>query len=363
VRFIQRLRDLIHTTGRISDVHGWLVIRFRRETAIRQTRPRRLIALLIGVAVVAIAPTAGRAQAPTPVIGFLNSASSAPAAPLTAAFRQALARQGYIEGRNLLIDYRWADGHYDRLPGMATDLVNRPVELIAASGGLVTAKAAMNATSTVPVLFIVGFDPVQGGLVTSIARPGANATGVTVYSAELGKKRLELLREIVPATRVGFLVNPGAVSTDAEIIDLQEGTRGPDLHLVVLEARTDADLDNAFEEASRRGVQALMVSADPFFTSRRNQIVTLAARHKLPASYPWPQYADAGGLLSYGTTLVWAYDQIGLYAGRILRGSKPSDLPVQLPTTFEMVINLKTARALGINIPPFVQARADRVIE
>jgi putative ABC transport system substrate-binding protein len=323
---------------------------------------RREFITLIGGA--ATWPLMARAQQRAmPVIGFLNSASPGPAAPLVTAFREAVARQGHVEGRNLAIEYRWAEGRYERLPGMAADLVNRKVALIAATGGVVAAKAAMSTTSSVPIVFIAGFDPVQEGLVTSIARPTGNATGVSVYSAELGKKRLELLREIVAAKRIGFLVNPGSISTNIEITDLQENTRDPDLQLVVLEARTDADLDHAFEEAVRRDVRVLIVSADSFFTSRRNQIVALAARHSLPASYPWPEYAEAGGLLSYGTTLVWAYDRIGLYASRILMGAKPADLPVQLPTTFEMVINLKTARALGITVPPFALARAHRVIE
>ena len=325
-----------------------------------QVKRREFITLLSGAAVW---PVAATAQQPIPVIGFLNSTSPGPAAPLAVAFRQALAKQGYLEGRNVAIEYRWAEGHYDRLPGMAADLVNRNVAVIAATGGVVTAKAAIGATSSIPILFIAGFDPVHEGLVTSIARPEGNATGVSVYSAELGNKRLELLREIVPANRIGFLVNPGSISTNLEVTDLQENARNPDLQLVVLEARADSDLDRAFEEAVGRGVGALLVSADPFFTSRRDQIVALAARHKLPASYPWPQYAEAGGLLSYGTTLIWAYDQIGLYASRILKGAKPSDLPVQLPTKFELGINLKTARALGLEIPPTLLARADKVIE
>jgi putative ABC transport system substrate-binding protein len=268
-----------------------------------------------------------------------------------------------VEGRNVAIEYRWAEGRYERLPAMASDLVSRNVALIAATGGVVTAKAAMSATSSVPILFIAGLDPVYEGLVTSIARPTGNATGVSVYSAELGKKRLELLREIVPTNRIGFLVNPGSISTNLEVTDLQENTRSPDLQLVVLEARSEAELDHAFEEAVSSDVGALLVSGDSFFTSRRDRIVALAARHKLPASYPWPEYVDAGGFLSYGTTLAWAYGQIGLYASRILRGAKPADLPVQLPTTFEMVVNLRVARALAITISPFVLARAHRVIE
>ena len=321
---------------------------------------REFITLLGGAAAW---PVAARAQQAMPVIGFLNSTSPGPAAPLAVAFRQALAKQGYLEGHNVAIEYRWAEGHYDRLPGMAADLVNRNVAVIAATGGVVTAKAAIGATSSIPIVFIAGIDPVHEGLVTSIARPGGNATGVSVYSAELGNKRLELLREIVPTNRIAFLVNPGSVSTNIEVTDLQENARSPDLQLMVLEARADSDLDHAFEEAVRREVGALLVSADSFFTSRRDQIVALAARHKLPASYPWPQYAEAGGLLSYGTSLIWAYDQIGLYASRILKGAKPSDLPVELPTKFELVINLKTGRALGLDIPPTLLARAHKVIE
>jgi ABC-type uncharacterized transport system substrate-binding protein len=324
-------------------------------------RRRELITLLGGATAW---PVVARAQqSAVAVIGFLNSTSPGPAAPLVTAFRDALARQGHVEGRNVAIEYRWAEGRYERLPAMASDLVSRNVALIAATGGVVTAKAAMSATSSVPILFIAGLDPVHEGLVTSIARPTGNATGVSVYSAELGKKRLELLREIVPTNRIGFLVNPGSISTNLEVTDLQENTRSPDLQLVVLEARSEADLDHAFEETVSSNVGALLVSGDSFFTSRRDRIVALAARHKLPASYPWPEYVDAGGFLSYGTTLAWAYGQIGLYATRILRGAKPADLPVQLPTTFEMVVNLRVARALGITISPFVLARANRVIE
>ncbi|MFL6797226.1 MAG: ABC transporter substrate-binding protein [Xanthobacteraceae bacterium] len=316
--------------------------------------------LLLGVAV----PLPAFAQAaPIPLIGFLHSASADPTKTLVEAFRQSLASQGYVEGRSLRIEYRWADGRYERLPAMAADLVARRVALIAATGGLVSAKAAMSTTSAVPILFVAGSDPVQEGLVASIARPGGNATGVSVYSAELGKKRLELLRELVPVNTIGFLVNPGSISTVSEITDLQEATRGSEVQIVVLEARSDAELDRAFEDAVRQSVGALMVSADSFFTSRRDQIVALAARHKLPTSYPWPQYAEAGGLVSYGATLTWAYDQIGQYAARLLKGGKPSELPVQLPTTFEMVINARAARTLGISIPPVVVARADRVIE
>jgi len=247
---------------------------------------------------------------------------------------------------------------------MASDLVRRNVSLIAATGGLVVAQAAKGATSTIPVLFIAGFDPVREGLAASINRPGGNATGVSVYTAELGPKRLELLRELLPnVVKIAMLVNPRSISTEIERKDLEEATRGTGLQLLVLEASAEGDLEKAVNDAVNQGAGALIVSADAFFTSRRSQIAALAAQYALPASYPWLQYAEAGGLISYGPNLTWAYEQIGVYASRILKGAKPEDLPVQLPTTFEMVINLKTAKALGLSIPPFVLARADRVIE
>jgi putative ABC transport system substrate-binding protein len=326
-------------------------------------RRRDFLALLGSMA--AAGSLRAEAQTPAmPVIGFLNSASPGPAATLVAAFRHGLNKAGYVEGQNVAIEYRWAEGQYDRLRGMASDLVRRNVSLIAATGGLVVAQAAKEATSTIPVLFIAGFDPVREGLAASINRPGGNATGVSVYTAELGPKRLELLRELLPnVVKIAMLVNPGSISTEIERKDLEEATRGTGLQLLVLEASAEGDLEKAVNDAVNQGAGALIVSADAFFTSRRSQIVALAAQYALPASYPWLQYAEAGGLISYGPNLTWAYEQIGVYASRILKGAKPEDLPVQLPTTFEMVINLKTAKALGLSIPPFVLARADRVIE
>jgi putative tryptophan/tyrosine transport system substrate-binding protein len=325
-------------------------------------RRRNFIGLL-GAA--AMAPLRAKAQAPaTPVIGFLNTASPGPFATLLAAFHHGLNKAGFVEGRNLLVEYRWAEGRYDQLPALAADLVRRKVAVIAATGGLVSAQAAKAATSTIPVLFVAGFDPVQEGLVASINRPGGNATGVSVYTAELGRKRLELLRQLVPGlTKIAMLVNPQSVSTEIETNDLGEAARALGVELHVLPAATANGIENAFGEAANRGAGALIVSADSFFTSRRDQLVTLAARHALPASYPWSQYAEAGGLFSYGTTLTWAYEQIGTYVARILKGARPADLPVQLPTTFDMVINLKTAQSLGISVPPFLLAIADRVIE
>jgi putative ABC transport system substrate-binding protein len=330
-----------------------------------ETRMRRREFIALLGAATAACPLAVFAQAPVmPVIGFLNNASPAPAAPLVTAFRRGLDRAGYVEGRNVAIEYRWAEGQYDRLPALAGELIGRNVAVIAATGGLVTAQAAKAATSTIPVLFIAGLDPVQEGLVASINRPGGNATGVSVYTAELGAKRLEQLRELLPAVaRVAMLVNPDSISTETEKEDLGAAARGVGIQLVVVHARSEGEVERAFGDAVAAGAGALIVSADAFFTSRRQQLVALAARHALPASYPWAQYADAGGLMSYGPTLTWAYEQIGTYAARILKGAKPESLPVQLPTTFEMVINLNTAKSLGLTIPPFLLARANRVIE
>jgi ABC-type uncharacterized transport system substrate-binding protein len=326
-------------------------------------RRRDFIALL--GAATAASPLAVVAQAPAPpIIGFLNNASPAPAAPLVAAFRRGLERAGYVEGRNVAIEYRWAEGQYDRLPALTDELIRRRVAVIAATGGLVTAQAAKAATSTIPVLFIAGFDPVGEGLVASINRPGGNATGVSVYTTELGPKRLEHLRELLPAlARVAMLVNPDSISTEVEKEDLGAAARSVGIQLLPFPARSEGEIESAFGNAVAGGANALIVSADAFFTSRRQQIVALAARHSLPASYPWAQYADLGGLMSYGPTLTWAYEQIGDYASRVLKGARPDALPVQLPTTFEMVINLNTARSLGLSVAPLLQARANRVIE
>jgi putative ABC transport system substrate-binding protein len=338
-------------------------LRTRLSTIETRMRRRDFIAFL-GAATAAY-PLAVSAQAPAmPLIGFLNSTSRGPAEPLLAAFHRALNKAGYVEGQNVAIEYRWAEGQYDRLPALAADLVRRKVAVIAATGGLLPATVAKAATSTIPVLFIAGFDPVHEGLVASINRPGGNATGVSIYTAELGRKRLELLRELVPGiTKIAMLVNPGSISTATERKDLEGATRDVGLQLLVLEARDDSDFEKVFGAAADHHASALMVTADAFLTSRRAQIVAIAARHALPASYPWPQYVEAGGLMSYGPNLIWAYEQMGLYASRILKGAKPYDLPVQLPTKFELDINLKTARALGLAVSPFLLARADQVIE
>jgi putative ABC transport system substrate-binding protein len=323
-------------------------------------RRRELLAALGGAA--AAWPLVARAQRPAmPVIGFLNSASQGPFALLLSAFHEGLKDGGYIEGKNVTIEYRWADGQYDRLPALAADLVRRQVTVIAATGGTVTARAAIAATTTIPVVFIAGADPVGDGLVSSFNRPGGNVTGVSTYTSELAPKRLELLQELVPkATKIAVLMNPeNAVdSRDAQNMMQRSG-----LPLLTLSARVETELEREFVSASRQGAQALLVSADPFFNSQRTQLVTFAARYAMPTAYPWSEYAKAGGLMSYGTSIPGAYRQVGQYLTRILKGDRPADLPVQQPTKFELVVNLKTAKALGLEISPTLLARADEVIE
>jgi putative tryptophan/tyrosine transport system substrate-binding protein len=328
---------------------------------------REFVTLLGGAAALSSGawPSAARAQQPAvPVIGFLSSGSPRAFASLVAAFRQGVSEQGYVEGRNLFIAVRWAEGHYNELDGLANDLVRRQVRLIAATGGVVSAKAAMKATATIPILFVIGSDPVQLGLVASLARPGGNATGASVFSTELAPKRLELLNALGSEIRIAaILVNPGSVTTDIETRDAIAAAQLIGLQLLVLKASTESEIDAAFGLANQQQVSALLVSADPFFTSRRDQIVALAARHAIPVMYPWREYVQAGGLMSYGTELTWGYHLIGRYAGRILKGEKPSDLPVQLPTRFKLVVNLKTAEALGLELPMQLLALADEAIE
>jgi putative ABC transport system substrate-binding protein len=293
----------------------------------------------------------------------LNTASRQPAEPFLAAFRRGLSKSGFAEGQNVAIEYRWAEGQYGRLEALATDLVRQNPAVIAATGGTVAARVAKTVTSTIPILFIAGFDPVHEGLVASINRPAGNATGVAVYSAELGKKRFEMLQQLVPGRAIAMLVNPDAASTALEIKDAHTAADVLGFSLIVVEARHDDDIRTAFETAVRRKASAVQVSADSFFTSRRATIVTLAAHHQLPGCYPWPQYVEAGGLISYGANLAWAYEQTGIYAARILKGEKPGDLPVQLPTIFETAINLRTAKTLAISIPQGLLVAAETIIE
>ena len=323
-------------------------------------RRREFLGLVGGAAV--SWPLTGHAQQTTlPVVGFLNSASPGPFALLLSAFHEGLKDGGYVEGKNVTVEYRWADGQYDRLPALAADLVRRRVTVIAATGGTTTAQAAKAATTTIPILFIAGANPVGDGLVSSFNRPGGNVTGVSTYTSELVPKRLELLRELVPkATKIAMLVN-SENTTDGQ--DAQNIMQKVGLPLLVLSARVETEFEREFISATQQGAQALLVSADPFFNSRRTQLVALAARYAVPAAYPWSEYAKAGGLMSYGTSIPGAYRQIGQYVTRILKGAKPADMPVEQPAKFEFVVNLKTAKTLGIDVPTSLLLRADEVIE
>jgi putative ABC transport system substrate-binding protein len=299
-----------------------------------------------------------------PVIGFLSSRSPGEAAGIVAAFRQGLAETGYVEGQNLAVEYRWAESHYDRLPALAGDLVGRKVDVIAATGGPASARAAKSATSTIPIVFTTGADPVATGLIASLARPGGNLTGFSVLVGELLPKRLELLSELVPRGDVfALLANPNPPNTERDIMDTQEAARAKGVQLHILMAGTGDEIGAAFTSLVQLHAVALIVQADPFFDGRHEELVALASRHAVPAIYAWREFAAAGGLISYGPSITAVYRDAGIYAGRILRGAKPADLPVQQPTRFELVVNLKTAKVLGLTVPPAILARADEVIE
>jgi len=323
---------------------------------------RRFVALL-GVAITA-ARTLRAQQKAMPVIGFLGSASPGPNAPFTAALLGGLSETGYVEGQNVAIEYRWAEGHFDRLPALAADLVSRKVDVIAATGGDAATRAAKNATSAIPVVFITGSDPVEHGVVASFARPGGNLTGVTILTGLLMSKRFELISELVPQIGViVLLVNPNNALPEPIIRDLQEAARAKAVQLHILKAGAEGEFESAFATLVQLGAGALLVAADPFFFSRREQLAALAARYAVPAIYEWREFPEAGGLISYGTSLASMYRRAGAYVGKILKGARPADLPVEQPSRYELVINLKTAKALGLTIPPSILARAAEVIE
>jgi putative ABC transport system substrate-binding protein len=325
---------------------------------------RREFLVLLGAA--ASRPLAARAQQPAmPVIGFLSGRSPYESSGAVAEFRQGLDETGYFESKNVVIEYRWAEGRYDRLPALAAELVSRQVTVIAAVGGPSSGLAAKGATATIPIVFISGADPVQEGLVASLNKPGGNATGVAPLLPAMEGKRFGLLHEVVPnAALIGVLLNPAAASyLDRETSDVQEAARVVGQQLLILRASTEEAIEAAFAIAVEQRAGGLLVAADPFFVSRREQIVALAARYAIPAIYEVREYATAGGLMTYGINIGDAYHQVGSYVGRILKGEKPANLPVLQPTKFEFVINLTTAKALGVAIPPGLLSIADEVIE
>jgi putative ABC transport system substrate-binding protein len=317
--------------------------------------------LISGTATLAFS---ARAQQPSlPVIGYLESASQGQFSDLIPAFRKGLSETGYIDGQNVRIEYRWAEGQYDRLPALTAELVRGHATLIFTTA-FISAQAAKAVTTTVPIVFVSGPDPVQLGLVASLNRPGSNLTGVTLFTSTVGAKRLQLLRELLPAaTTFAFIVNPSNTRADSDIQEMETAARALGQQIVVAKAGTDRDFETAFQTLAQRSIQALVIGGDPFFNSQAQQLVALASHYEIPTIYPLNEFATVGGLMSYGSSIFDAYRQAGIYAGRILRGTKPADLPVMQPTKFELVINLKTAKALNLTVPPSLLARADEVIE
>jgi putative ABC transport system substrate-binding protein len=322
---------------------------------------RRDFITLLGFA--AAWPLAARAQRAMPVIGFLNGASAQGYAAQVAAFRQALREAGFVEGRDFALEYRFAEGQYDRLPALAADLIRRQVAVIVANSA--AALAAKAATSTIPIIFTSPADPVASGLVASLSRPGGNVTGITTLAVEVEQKRVELLHELVPAVgRIGALINPGSPNAEIEASDMRDAARALGLEMLVLRAHGEGDFNAAFDALLQFGAGGLVIGADPFFNSSSGKLAALALRHVLPSIYQFRDFAAAGGLMSYGgSELTEPYHLAGLYAGRILKGEKPADLPVQRATKVELIVNLKTANALGVTVPITLLGRADEVIE
>ena len=324
---------------------------------------RRTFITLLGGAATAW-PLAVRAQqSAMPVIGVLDGRSADESTPLVAALRRGLNETGFVEGRNVAIEHHWAHGQYDRLPALAADLVRRQVTVIATSGNA-SALAAKTATATIPIVFLTGADPVQAGLVASLSRPGGNLTGVTSLGVELGPKRLELLHELVPAaTTIAVLVNPANRSAEIQVRDMQAAALTLGLELHILQASTEREIDAAFATLTRLRAGALVISPEAFFNSRSEQLAALTVRHAVPAIYTYREFAAAGGLMSYGGSITDSYRQAGIYVGRILKGEKPADLPVQQSAKVELIVNMKTAKALGLTVPFALLGRADEVIE
>jgi len=324
---------------------------------------RRTFITLLGGA--AAWPLGAFAQQPAlPVIGFLNSASGDLFRQFVRAFHQGLSETGYVEGRNVAVEYRWAEGQYERLPALAADLVRRQVKVIAATGGNPSALAAKAATTTIPIVFNMGDDPVKAGVVASLNRPGGNLTGVSMLNTELQQKQLEVLHELIPsATNVGLLINPTGPNTESVSTLAQAAARALGLQLHIVHASTEPDLDAVLARLQQLQVGALMIGPDPFFTSRLQQLAALSIRHSMPAIYSNREFPVAGGLMNYGISITDVYRMIGVYTGRLLKGEKPANLPVQQVTKVELIINLKTAKSLGLNVPLPLLARADEVIE
>jgi putative ABC transport system substrate-binding protein len=326
-------------------------------------RRRDFIKVIAGTA--AAWPLAARAQQPAmPVIGFLNTQSPESIPHWMAAFRQGLKETGFVEGQNVAVEYRWAQGQYDRLPELAADLVRRQVAVVAATGGEPSPQVAKAATQTIPIVFTANGDPVRNGLVASLNRPGGNATGITIFGAAAVTKRVQLLHELVPqAAAIGYLMNPNNPNGDVEMRAAETAAVSLGKEMLIFRASSEGEFEVAFATMVQQRRDALLVASDVFFLSRRDQLASIAARHRIPAIYYLREFAEAGGLMTYGNRLPDAYRQVGIYVGRILNGEKPGDMPIQQSTKFDLVINLKTAKALGIEIPILMQLLADEMIE